>query len=250
MTALDDLCQVAFHDAPADLRARILSRLVDTELFLALRTEPAADQADILVFDIGAGQSAMACDTEERLSAFMGGAVPYAAMPGRVLAATLSREKLSLLLNPGEPSEMLLEADSLDWLGRALDSALVSKDLGREARLTAPQPEVVAELITPLSQRLADMAGLATAAALVGAQWPDGRRSHALFLGGTTEGHRDALAKAMAEFFAFLPQIDGGLDIAFAEGALPVEGVLFDIPEPAKPEAPARRDPNAPPRLR
>ncbi|MDF3608448.1 hypothetical protein PE067_21260 [Paracoccus sp. DMF-8] len=250
MTALDDLCLTAFHDAPADLRARILSRLADTELFLALSTEPAADQADILLFDPGGGRAALACDAEDRLSGFMGDAVPYAAMPGRVLAAMLAREGLSLLVNPGQRSEMMLDAETLGWLGRALDSAHVSAGQGDDMRLGPPRPDVVATLLAPLSQRLADMAGLAAGAALVGAEWPGGTRGHILFLSGTAEAHRDALAKAMAEFFAFLPDIDGGLDVAFAETALPRDGVLIDIPAPVAPEPAAKRDPKAPPRLR
>lgn len=251
MSALDDLCMTAFHDAPADLRARILSRLADTELFLALSTEPADDRADILLFDLGGGRAALACDTEDRLSGFMGGAVPYAAMPGRVLAAMLAREELSLLVNPGQKSEMMLDAETLGWLGRALDSAHVSAGRqGDDMRLGAPQPDVVASLLPPLSQRLADMAGLATGAALAGAEWPDGHRSHILFLIGTAEAHRDALAKAMAEFVAFLPEIAGGLDVAFAEAGPPREAVLIDIPAPAMPEPAAKRDPKAPPRLR
>lgn len=254
MTALDDLCTIAFHDAPAGLRARILSHLADTELFLALRSEPVADQADILIFDLGGGQAALACDSEDRLSGFMCEAVPFAAMPGRVLAAMLAREGLSLLVNPGQPSEMLLEAEGLEWLGRALDSAQANAETSKmgqgDARLVAPQPEAVAALVEPLSLRLGDLAGLASSAALLGADWPDGRHGHVLFLGGTEAAHRDALAKSMAEFIAFLPELDGGLDIAFSEGALPAGGVMIDIPVPAAPEPAARRDPNAPPRLR
>ena len=41
MSALDDLAVTPFHDADAPLRARMLSRLADTELAVALLREPA-----------------------------------------------------------------------------------------------------------------------------------------------------------------------------------------------------------------
>ena len=40
--------------------------------------------------------------------------------PGRVLAGLLNADGAGLLVNPGHPSEMLLEAAMLDWLTGAL----------------------------------------------------------------------------------------------------------------------------------
>ena len=90
MTPLDELCQVPFHEADAPVRSRILSRLADTELFVALLAEPADDRAELRLFDLPEGRFALACDREERLAGFVGGPVAYLALPGRVLAAALA----------------------------------------------------------------------------------------------------------------------------------------------------------------
>lgn len=250
MTALDDLCPIPFHAAPDAVRARILSRLADTELVVALTAEPADDRADIRVFDLSGTRTALACDTEERLSAFQGAAVAYAAMPGRILAGILSQDGIHLLINPGEASEMLLEPETLTWLGQALDIAPEAEADKPRPSLFAPDSDVVATLLEPLSQRLPDMAGLAKSAALMAAAWPDGRRGHLLLLRGTDEKHRDALAKSLAELLAFLPEVKDGVDVAFSDLLLPQGALVIDLPEPAAPEPAPKRDPKAPPRLR
>ncbi|WP_041527694.1 SseB family protein [Paracoccus aminophilus] len=250
MTALDDLCPIPFHEASENARARILSRLADTELFVALTREPADDRAEILSFDLSGTKAALACDSEERLSEFMGRVVAYAAMPGRVLAALLGEAGSALLVNPGRPSELFLDASALDWLGQVLSAAPEEGGELRPSWLTAPTPEAIEIFLVPLAQRLADMVGLATSAALVAAVWPDGRRGHLLLLRGCADDSRAALAKAFAEFFSFLPMVEGGVDIGFAELDLPQGALLLDVPERKPEPEPVRRDPKAPPRLR
>lgn len=248
-TELDRLAATPFHDADPALRARMLSRLADTELFVLLAGDPADDRAELRHFDLPGGSVAMAADDAAELASFLGGPVPHLTMPGRALAAMLAAERQGLLVNPGRASEMLLDAAALAWLGQALAVAPEATD--GAARLTAPRPDAVAALAEPLAQRLADMAGRIAGAALVGADWPDGRQGHILAIAGAGEADRPALAKALAELLAFLPELPGGVDVTFAALALP-PGALTITPEPVEPAAapaPAQRS-DAPPRLR
>ncbi|SIQ47406.1 hypothetical protein SAMN05421641_10878 [Paracoccus thiocyanatus] len=250
MTPLDEICQVPFHQADAPARARILSRLADTELFAALLAEPAGDRAELRLFDLAEGRFALACDREERLAGFVGGPVAYVALPGRVLARALAQEGRGLLVNPGDVSQLMLDAQTLGWLVQALEArpALARAEMAR--RLGAPAPDAVALLAEPLAQRLADMAGLVGRLALVAAEWQDGRQGHALILAGVDPAHEDAVAKALAELLAFLPELPGGVDIGFSGGDLPRDALVIEPPPPPPAPEPVRRDPQAPPRLR
>ena len=250
MTPLDDLCSVPFHLADAPARARVLSRLADTELFVALTAEPAGDTAELRSFDLAEGQFALACDSEERLAGFVGGPVAYLALPGRVLAAALADEGQGLLVNPGQPSQLMLDAPTLRWLVWALDARPSMASAESARRLTPPTSDAVALLSEPLAQRLGDMIGLVTRLTLVQAEWQDGRSGHALMLQGGAPAHEDAVAKAFAELMAFLPQLPGGVDIGFAERDMPAGALIFEPPEPPPAPEPPKRDPKAPPRLR
>ncbi|MDQ7263718.1 SseB family protein [Paracoccus sp. PS-1] len=250
MTPLDELCKVPFHEADAPARARILSRLADTELFAALVAEPAGDRAELRLFDLPEGRFALACDREDRLAGFVGGPVAYVALPGRVLAAALAEEGQGLLLNPGHGSQLMLDAEVLAWLGRALAARPSMAGAEAARRLGAPSAEAVALLAEPLAQRLGDMAGLVGRLALVAAEWRDGRRNHALILAGVDPAHEAAVAKALAELLAFLPELPGGVDIGFAAPGLPPGALVLEPPPPAPAPEPPRRDPSAPPRLR
>lgn len=250
MTPLDELCQIPFHEAAAPARARILSRLADSELFAALLADPAADRADLRMFDLPEGRFALACDSEERLAGFIGGPVAYLGLPGRVLAQALAAEKQGLLVNPGHASQLMLDAPMLAWLVQALQArpSMAPNDAAR--RLAAPSPEAVAALAGPLAQRLGDMQGLVRRLALVGAGWSDGRQNHLLMLAGVAPDRQAAIAKALAELLAFLPELPGGVDIGFSEEAPPSGALVMQPPAPAPEPEPARRDPKAPPRLR
>ncbi|MDO5706112.1 MAG: hypothetical protein Q4G49_13740 [Paracoccus sp. (in: a-proteobacteria)] len=242
MTALDDLCQTPFHEADDPTRARILSRLADTELSVALTAEPTGDEADLRIFDLPGGKFALAADEESRLAGFLGGPVAYAALPGRVLAAMLRAEGVGLLVNPGAPSEMLLDTGTLGWLETALATAPVAD----EARLTAgpPRPETVAALAGPLAERLADLRGLIAGAALAGAG-----QGHLLLIAGADPARQPAIAKALSETLAFLPPQPGGVDIGFVETPPPAGALIFDLTPPPEP-APKPRPPKGPPILR
>ncbi|KGJ05185.1 hypothetical protein SAMN04487972_10376 [Paracoccus halophilus] len=250
MTPLDEICHPPFHEADAAARARILSRLADTELFAALTGEPTGNQVELQSFDLPEGKFALACDREERLAGFIGGPVAHLALPGRVLAAELAREGQGLLVNPGHVSQLLLDAGMLRWLVEAL--AARPSQTGTEAArsLSAPRPEAVMLLAEPVAQRLGDMAGLVERAGLVLAEWPDGCSNHALILRGVDPAHEGAVAKAFAELLAFLPQVPGGIDIGFSTRDLPASALILEVPALTAPAEPAPRDPNAPPRLR
>jgi len=250
MTPLDLLCPVPFHEANPAQRARILSRLADSELFAALVEEPADDRVELQVFPLPDGPVALACDAEDRLADFIGGPVAYLGLPGRVLASALASEGRGLLVNPGHPSEMLLDTATLSWLVQALQAepSLAPDEAPRSIR--APQPEVVRALAEPLSTRLGDMVGLVDSAALVATEWANGRQNHTLLLKGVEESRRPALAKAFAELLAFLPEIEGGADIGFSDSAHPAVALVLEPPAPVEPEPVPQRDPNAPPRLR
>ncbi|WP_295042301.1 SseB family protein [uncultured Paracoccus sp.] len=241
MTALDDLAPVPFHAADAPQRARMLSRLADTELSVALVAEPMGDTIELRIFPLEAGPVALACDTEDRLAGFFGGPLAYAAMPGRVLAGLLKSEGAGLLVNPGHPSEMLLDAAMLDWLTGALSAAPEPADA--RLRLTPPAPHVIEALAEPLAQRLADMRGLIAGAAL--ARAGDG---HVVLIAGADPAHQPAIAKALSESLAFLPEQPGGVDVSFTDAALPAGILRFDLTPSPEPAAPPR--PKGPPILR
>lgn len=245
MTALDELATISFHDAPAPLRARMLSRLADTELSVALTAEPVGDDIEFRTFPLEAAQVALACDSEDRLAEFFGGPVAYAALPGRVLAGILRDAGTGLLVNPGHPSEMLLDAATLDWLTGALSHS--PEQAEARLRLAAPAQRVVADLAEPLAQRLGDMRGLIAGAALAGVQGADGPSAHLLLIAGAAPDRQPAIAKALAETLAFLPEQAGGVDISFTDQDFPAAALRFDMADPQP--APAPR-PKGPPILR
>ncbi|SIS62737.1 SseB family protein [Paracoccus saliphilus] len=245
MTALDDLAATAFHNADSAQRARMLSRLADTELSVALTGEPEGDRIELRIFPLEGGPVALACDGEDRLAGFFGAPVAYAAMPGRVLAGLLRQEGAGLLVNPGHPSEMLLDADMLDWLTGVLSAAPEAAEA--RLRLTAPAPATVEALAEPLAARLVDMRGLIGGAALAGVQGKGGPSAHLLLIAGSEAGQQPAIAKALAEALSFLPPQPGGVDISFSDAAPPPGALRFEL---AMPEAPRSERRKAPPRLR
>ena len=247
MTPLDRLCALPFHEADDAARAAILRRLADTQLYAALAGDAEGDRAELLRLDGPDGSLALACDSDDRLSGFFDQPTPYAAMPGRVLARLLAEAGVALLVNPGAPSEMLIGAETLDWLARALaDHPNAGQDT---ARLSPPDAAVAEMLLPALGERLAEMAGLAQAATLTRAQWSDGREGHLVLIEGAESQIEPLIAKAIGELAAFLPPIQGGLDVSFAALSAPEGAPRIVIkPPPAPPPKPKKE--KGPPILR
>lgn len=247
-TALDLLCaRVPFHDADAPLRALVLRQLADTELHAALVAEPAGDRAELRMFDLPGGPVALAFDDAAALAEFLGGPVAHVSLPGRVLARELAGAGRGLLVNPGRPSEMLLDAGALEWLCAALAGRPETAEAAPR-RLTAPRADVLAVLAEPLAARLADMAGMIAGLALVGTDDGSGEGGHLIAVAGAAEQDHAVIAKALAELIAFLPEIEGGVDVTFQPLALPPGAVRIEPPSLEPQTPPAGRD--APPRLR
>ncbi len=248
----DDAARLAFYE-----------RLADGELFLMLKTEPRGDHLDPEVLDLETeedvppDQYVLAFDREDRLSAFAEGAAPYAALPGRVIAAMMAGSGLGLGVNLGAPSSILIPPAAVDWLAETLGPAPEEVD-GQIRALEAPTglPD---RFITGLSEKLATAAGIAAHATLVRAVHDDGTSGLVLAFADARDGAEPALARAAQEALTF-SGVEYRLDVAFFAASDPAmakidrTGLRFDLPRAEEPESPERKasgsDPGKPPILR
>ena len=83
-TALD-AAQASMDDSD-QARLAFFQQFAESELFLLL-DDKAEDQSAPLLFETSEGAFVLVFDTEERLAGFADGPVPYAALPGRAIAA-------------------------------------------------------------------------------------------------------------------------------------------------------------------
>jgi hypothetical protein len=260
MTPLDQ-AHAAMEAAPEDdaARLRFYDRLAGSELFLLLEAEPEGDRIRPQIFPVEDHSFVLVFDREERLTKFVGGAAPYAALSGRRLAEMLAGQGIGLALNPEvAPSSILIEAGSVDWLAETLAEAPEEVE-ERAQEITAPSglPEA---LLTALDTRLAAAEGMARMAYLVGAIYEGGRRGHLMAFVDPLPGAEPALARAVAAALTFSGIEAGSLDVGFFRAADPVAarlarvGLRFDLPEAPKSEPVAGTapgmNPDAPPRLR
>ena len=257
MTPLD-AAHAVMTAAPTDDRARLAfyDRLAGSELFLLLEREPVGDAADPVVFPAEEGRFVLAFDREERLADFAGRPAPYLAISGRALAALVAGEALGLGLNLGAPSEMLIDADGMEWLAATLSA--VPDEV--EARFEAfHRPSAVPEaLLSALDARLASAEGRADHAWLADATFAGGVRAHLLAVVDPAPGAEGALAQAVGEALTFSGLEAGWLDVAFFRRSDPAVariarvGLRFDLPKPSAPpeRAAPGSDPDRPPRLR
>ena len=261
-TPLDDAHE-AMMAAPENEARRLAfyDRLADTELFLLLETEPAGDEIAPRIFELEEGRFALIFDSEERLADFAEVPVPYAALPGRVIARELSGEGVGLGLNLGvAPSAFLMPPGALEWLTGTLDYMPTEAE-ARVTSFTAPRglPEAV---IAALDAKLSRLSGLARSAHLVQAVYADGRKGHLLAFIDARKEAEPALAKAVSEALVFSGVEMGEIDVTFfgpddpASSALIRVALRFDLPEPAKETAQVLSatapgtDPARPPKLR
>jgi len=261
MVTLLDAAHAAVSADPENetLRLRFYERLADGELILLLERESVGGSVEPRVFDIEGGPVVLCFDREERLASFTGGVAPYAALPGRVIAAMLKGQGIGLGVNLGvAPSSMLLPAEAMDWLAMALDGGPEAAEAVPEEFLAPKVPQV---LVTGLDAKLAKAGGLARAAVLAGVVYRGGRRGHMLAFVGALPGAEAALAGAVREALVFSGLEAGELDVAFltegeaAVAAMGRVGLRFDLPLPEESEATKGpgapgMDPARPPKLR
>jgi hypothetical protein len=257
MTPLD-IAHACMEAAPDDdaARLRFYGDVADAELFLLLAAEVGGQAVTPRVFALEDGPVVLVFDREDRLSAFTGAPAPYAALPGRVIAAQLAGQGIGIGINLGvAPSSFLISAGAVDWLAATLGHApAVVEAAPRSFHAPGGLPE---RLIEALDARLARAGGLATAALLAGVSYADGRRGHMLAFVGAVPGAEAALARVAAEALTFSGIDAAEMDVTFLapqEPALqPLARVAlrFGLPMPALPDpVTPGMDRDRPPRLK
>ncbi|MBI1415778.1 MAG: SseB family protein [Limimaricola sp.] len=257
-TELDE-AHAAMEAAPEDdgARLRFYERLADSELFLVLDAEARGEAITPASFEVEDQEFVLVFDRVERLAGFVGEGADYAAMAGRALAVMLAGQRLGLGLNLAvAPSAMLIPAEAVDWLAATLARGPEARD-AQPVEVFAPTglPEAV---VRGLDRKLALAAGMARWAWLAGVAYDDGTRSHLLAFVDALPVAQAALAAAVSEALTFSGIEAGMIDVAFIASSDPMAarlakvGLRFDLPEPARAEAPGApgMDPDRPPKLR
>jgi hypothetical protein len=236
--------------------------LADAELFILLEAEAEGDVMTPRVFDLEAGPVLLAFDSEERLAGFSDQVLPYAALPGRVVAGQMvgqgpeseNRLALGLNLGSGAASEVILPPEALDWLMAMLDQAPAEV---LEARVAAFQaPSVPGAVLATLAGALAGVAR----AYVVGVLYQGGRRAQMLVLTGVEAAAEAKVLRAVTEALAFSGLDASALDTVFrpvgdallarlAGVALVLEGEAVVEGVPEAPVGPGM-DPARPPYLK
>jgi hypothetical protein len=256
-----DAAHALMQAAPQDdaARLRYFAKLADGMLFLMLEEEAVGGTLKPQVFELEEGPVVLCYDLEERLAEATGTAVPYAELPGRVIAQQLAGQGVALGVNLGvAESAFLVPPDALDWLAQTLTHQ-PEQVMARPVSFHAPTglPEA---LIAALDAKLARASGLAVAALLAAVRYSDGRQGHMLAYLGAAPGAEAALARAAGEALTFSGIEAGEMDVTFLASGDPIAAQIasvalrFDLPQPAKPEASAPKapgmDPSRPPNLR
>ena len=239
-----DRAQAAVNLAEGDgdaARLAFFCLLADTPLLVLLEREAEGEVLEPRIFTLEEGQVVLAFDQEERLAAMGEGPLPYAELPGRVLARLLASEGLGLGLNlgSGAASEMLLPLTAMRWLEEMLvPQSDVTLDVF--GPLSPPKPELVTILTRILDRAPPTWAGLARSVRVFGRG--DGGL---VVIEGAEPEAETALATAFSEALRFADL--GGLvvDLTFAEQRnLPPGGVQVAWPVAAMIAAP--QPPSAP----
>lgn len=256
-----DIAFDAMMAAPDDdaARMRYYARLADGMLYLMLDHEADGGAVQPVVVEIDDAKVVLAYDTEERLAATTDAPVPYAELPGRVIAAQLAGQNVALGVNLGVgEAEFLVPPEALVWLAQTLDHApanVTARPMAFEAPRGLP-----ANLIQALDAKLARAGGLAQAALLAAVRYEDGRNGHMLAYVGAVPGAEAALTRAASEALTFSGVEAGEMDVTFLSADLTVVdrmarvALRFDLPVPTPvvpsgPSAPGM-DPLVPPKLR
>jgi len=260
-----DIALARMQGAPDDTARRLQfhAELLDTELFVLLADEATGARLRPKVFDVDTGRAVLVFASESRLADFAGQAVPYAALPGRVLIVMLAQsgERLSLLVSPDSAHAELLPPEAIDWLADTLGASPPAESEAIAERFgPVTLPPGVLDLLRPaLERRLRHVPGL-SATVLAGVTWRGGARGHVLALGGVDETARAPLARAVSEALELSGIEAGALDVIFPDPAsmamIAATGLAL-APEPWVPPAPGQiagsapgMDPARPPKLR
>jgi hypothetical protein len=251
-----DAAHAAEAAAPEDdaARLRFHERVLDAELVVPLAAEPRDGAIEPRVHDLSDGRFVLAFDRDDRLAAFLGAPVPFAALSGRSLAALLAERGIGIALNLGAPSAALLPPASVDWLARIAGVA-AEQATGRIEALAPPGP-VPAALLAGLGAKLAAMADVIEAAFLARARHSGGEERLLLALAGVPEPAQPAVSAAIAEAVRLAAE-GAELDVLFPDAgsallaAAARTGARLALPPPEdrRPVAPGA-DPDRPPRLR
>ena len=258
-TTLLDAAHAEMEAAPENetKRLRFFERLADGEVFLALDREADGDDIAPMIFPVDGANLVLVFDREDRLTEFLGGTRPYAALSGRSLVPLLVAQGLGMMLNPEvAPSAMMLPVEALSWLNDTLAHAPDEVE-ATPSEIHAPGalPE---QVVAALDTKLASAAGLAKFAYLVGATYEGGGKASLLAFVEAVPGAEPALAQAAQEALVFAGLDAASMDVAFFRASDPLaaavarHGLRFDLPVPAQPSAPGApgMDPDAPPKLR
>ncbi|MGB3146503.1 MAG: SseB family protein [Paracoccaceae bacterium] len=258
-TALDRAHR-AMSMAPDDDAARLnwYHVFADSELCLLLEKEAEGVELSPAIFELSEGRFAMVFDQEERLASFAEDVVPYAALPGRVIAANLAGRDIGICVNLDvAPSAFVMPAGAVDWLAGALSQtpAPASGPLGG---WTAPQNP---ELGRALWAKLIGQPLPVRAVWLTGVRLEGDQATHAFVFVDADRSYEGPLARAANEAVLFSGHDPEGVSILFlsAEQAAGLEGIALPVwappeptiaPEPAAAPAAPGSDPDRPPRLR
>lgn len=275
MTPLDHAhADMLENEDDDNVRLKFYQRLADTTLFLLLRGEPVGEVLDPEILEIDNPETAnidryaLVFDTEERLGAFAAAykndALPYAALPGRVIAQSIAGQGVGLALNLDVAvSSISLPAAAMDWLADTLD---INPEEG-ERNLTAIAPPfgLPDGLIEGLEEKLLSAAGLASHAVFVKGSYSDDSEGWLLAFIDAQPGAEQALARATHEALVFSGTDLSSVDVAFFASNDPIcehldhMGLRYEFPDPDAGEhdedgfeevhAGPGSDPNEPPRL-
>lgn len=256
-----DAAHAAMMAAPQDevARLRYYAQLADGMLYLMLEEEATEGNVRPVVVELDDSKVVLAYDSEERLGAATDAPVPYAELPGRVIAAQLAGQNVALGVNLGlGRGEFLVAPEALVWLSQTLAHAptdVTARPVGFEAPRGLPDA-----LIHALEGKLARAGGLAQAALLAAVRYEDGRNGHMLAFIGAAKGAEAALTRAASEALVFSGVEAGEMDVTFLAADAPAVARMtriarrFELPEPvatapSSPSAPGM-DPLKPPILR
>lgn len=257
MTPLDS-AYASMEAAPEDDSRRLAfyGLFADTELYIMLADEADDGEVRPALFDVEGANYLVAFDREDRLTGFTGEITPYAALPGRGLAAMIAGEGIGIALNAELPSAMLIPPDAVDWLSETLaqgPSEITTRPQSFHKPLTLPD-----DLMSALDASLVNATGLAAAAWLAGVTYDDGVKGHVVVFAGAAPGAEQALAATVREALVFSGHEEGWLDVAFLAVDDPILTSLADfaralplpLPEPVAERPAPGSDPARPPRLR